>query len=131
MKPPDSILNWCGGFFDGEGCVELYNGLKVSVGQRDPSPLETFQEIFGGRIRQRPDGNHQWYLIGEGASQFLEILIPHMIYKRDQAELAIEWWSLGPGKPSIHTTPENRIRRREIAQVVKSMKRPWMFCSDE
>lgn len=92
------------GFFDGEGCVMTrrqangYWELRLSVGQIDPAPLYLLQGRFGGGIYRKSRGllGRQvwaWVTTGNQAAKALEALAPHLIVKRDQVLLALEFWS--------------------------------------
>jgi hypothetical protein len=109
------------GFFDGEGCVMTRRGsggyweLRLSVGQIDPAPLYLLQGRFGGGIYRKSKGllGRQvwaWVITGDKAAKALEALAPHLIVKRDQALLALEFWSA------------DRETRPELARLVGADK---------
>lgn len=91
------------GFFDGEGCVSctIYGSLSVSVGQHANSSavLLRFQRRFGGNIAYKQTRNMAyWNISGSSAARFLEAVLPFLVVKRKQSELAIKFQSLYVGK---------------------------------
>jgi intein/homing endonuclease len=95
------------GFFDGEGCVGLYRPKKARkyyvlrsqlVQNETTSSSFVYSELqreYGGKINkaQTYTGNTKmnWMLSNIAASEFLKDIVDHLVFKKDQAELAIEW----------------------------------------
>ena len=95
---------WAAGFFDGEGCISIVKDkgnkhyfLTLAVSQVEMTSLQIFQALFGGNIttrhapsdKTRRNCSH-WRLSSQGARIVLEFLLPFLIVKKRQAELAIE-----------------------------------------
>lgn len=86
---------WIAGFYEGEGSVYPQNTrqLRVSITQKDPSPLRYIQGYFGGNIRFREDtGSHSLILCArKEVVLFLETIGPLLKskYKRDQLRAAV------------------------------------------
>lgn len=131
---------WAAGFFDGEGCVgfgRVKSGsdfLVVSVPQRAPvrEPLNVFKDLFGGTIYEYHVKTNvaeadmlRWQVTGFHAGGVLGSLLPYLVVKREQAELAIQWVRLGPGMGHKHST-ELREQRDAIVTKVRELKRPWL-----
>ena len=121
LKPIE--LAYIGGYFDGEGCITHGGGkgrqrLEIHINNTYPRTLERIQEIFGGTLKERWDGNpnHRGYfsfrLNGDNASNFLEAMLPYLREKRAQAYLGLELRKTPPGQA-----------RDVIAQHMGSLKR--------
>ena len=97
------------GFLDGEGTIGLAQKksgfvLRVSIGNTHLGVLEAIQAEYGGNIYYpKPIVGrlqmHEWRIAYKKALNFLEIVLPYLIVKRPQAELAIQIknYQLGPG----------------------------------
>lgn len=102
-------IAYAAGFFDGEGCVQLYmrpsgrtkNCLRCALSAygTDPAPLYWLQERWGGRIRwddepkrlatgRRPVG--RWVIFSNEAEIFARDILPYLIVKRSQMDLWLE-----------------------------------------
>ena len=101
----ETSLAWAAGFIDGEGCiaapVRLRDrnrrdyGLALYVGQVDPAPLHVLAGLFGGNVTPRKTAAgrrliYMWRINGSKAEAALRRLLPHLIVKRRQAEIALE-----------------------------------------
>ncbi len=96
------MLIWAAGFFDGEGCISIgrsrkgkrpahpgYYALQLTAYQNDPAPLDIFISLFGGRVLLRREGGSIWQQSGSQTVETLSKLLPYLIVKRAQAEVAI------------------------------------------
>ena len=103
-------LAYFAGLFDGEGCIAAYMqkaqtrsghrypcaSLRALVSMTDPRPLREFQKVFGGSLvskapkYQRKRVIWEWCLGSAAAGKFLRAIIPYLIVKKEQAELALE-----------------------------------------
>jgi len=138
----DSRIAWAAGFFDGEGCVciwrkfnkgKLYYAMKLDVFQVEKAPLDVFALIFGGSVRARPrppsmktnsrDG-WVWSQSGESAAETLKLMIPHMICKKAQAEIAVEFQALkGRRGPNAYENPQEHFEReKQQFESIKKLK---------
>lgn len=109
-------LNWCAGFFDGEGFITIqrrvvrhkdktYTGhyLRIGINHVSPKPLKEFHKILGGtfvydKSSEKPnqDGfkrtpRYKWHASCEAASLILIQLLPYFRNKNEVASLAIEF----------------------------------------
>lgn len=97
-------IAWAAGFFDGEGTVTIQrrkasNGgayiMQMAVFQKHPGPVFRFLEIAGcGSVhatgKNRATGAQwQWRASGRQAQAVLERLMPHLVAKLDQAQIAV------------------------------------------
>lgn len=101
-------LEYIAGFFDGEGWIThskcyyagggIRNGwqLKAGIGNTNPHPLTAINELYPGTYttknskmaNSRPGWT--WCIYGSKAAQFLSDILPFLIIKKDEAELAIK-----------------------------------------
>lgn len=91
---------YCAGLFDGEGSLSIRykrKGATYSVTARinmvDQRPTQEFEKEFGGCLNlRRGHGNSrdttQWTLTGESVREFLQVIKPFLIVKKEHAEVA-------------------------------------------
>lgn len=100
-------LAYIAGFFDGEGSIGINRSkrqtwLEVCFANTDEPIIAWIYSKLGGRIRviDRSQKNPKWkkafYAISSSARacKILRTLLPYLRVKKDQAEIAIEYWSL-------------------------------------
>jgi len=100
-----AYLWWLGGFFDGEGCVCILEGkkltgyhydrtLKVEVGGNFKEVLEEMKQRFGGTLSPKSGGSEfAWrlQLSANKALHFLETIQPYVRLKQREVEIGIEF----------------------------------------
>lgn len=100
----EADLSYAAGFFDGEGCVQIYSRNrgrgqieyinKVSIGNTDFEVLEWFQAKFGGRVGNQRAGVNKpikyWTATNKVAHEFLMAVEPYLKVKRDQAQIVMD-----------------------------------------
>ena len=132
---------YAAGFFDGEGHIRIVQHskrcrtlmLQVSISQNCPEPLEFIAYLFGGTVSARTfrykDGRramYGWQASSGVAGRFLMTVLPFLIVKRKQAELAIEF--RGTFGPQHVKGGQKRLasdvlaRRVELAEKIKQMR---------
>jgi hypothetical protein len=95
----ETLVAYIAGLFDGEGSIGIYpcgpSGynrrgyhLFVTLTQKDRRILDALKTTFGGSV-QRANTCHHWRLYANDAAEFLRLLRPYLILKREQAELAV------------------------------------------
>lgn len=101
MSAKTDFLNYTGGFFDGEGCIDLNPAggrlrPRVRVGQNDTLQLNKFKGLFGGAIYKLNGSSKMskyisfsWELHGDNAIAFLKTIVPFLISKKKQATALI------------------------------------------
>jgi hypothetical protein len=126
---------WAAGFFDGEGCISIAKpvnkrktgkvyvtyALQAIIAQRDRRPLEVLVGLFGGNITSvKIHGSTYWYLRKHGvkAVAMLEQLLPFLVLKKEQAELAIRFQK---------HYDDTRPYRRDIGRSPEQMQTLEMF----
>ncbi len=121
------FLGYVAGFFDGEGCIHLstrknnYTSV-VSVSQRVRQPLDLIQETFGGVVTWN---GHVYLLTAFTVDQqkvFLEALLPHLIVKKQQAKLMLEFLNRKRQRGRRYTD-EQRGKYDKICQELRDLKR--------
>ena len=114
-------IGYAAGFVDGEGCIAIAsNGaLRLTVCQMVREPLDALHEAFGvGSICQTSStGLYIWQVEGHGVIDVLEVLLPYLIVKKEQAKLALTYYDVTGGKGPVH--------RRRLSEQLKVAKRPW------
>lgn len=133
-------LAYFAGLFDGEGSVGIYSTkriaqhggqaqFRVCLCNNDPRPLDRAKVLFGGRVRPRLrqykarlSNNWEWYIDGQRADRFLIAVLPHLIIKRDQAEvyLSARRHLVGQGRVKTPAYAEALVRAE---QTLKELKR--------
>ncbi|CAE7949003.1 unnamed protein product [Symbiodinium sp. KB8] len=99
--PPEPVLAYLAGFFDGDGCVSCphVSGCCLHVGQSfdQAEVLMLFYETFGGSITLQRDGMGlrkpllRWTAYGQSARNAAHLLAPQSITKQRQLLLAAQW----------------------------------------
>lgn len=146
------FLAWAAGFFDGEGCVEISHhcgskrklsrgsvyfysrdnySMSVTVSQCEQSPILLFVEAFGGHMCQihRPKQNirHRdiwtWRCNSAEAESFLRLVLPSLVVKRQQAEIALEFRAtFGANPRSAGISEETRSARRAFQSKLRAAR---------
>lgn len=121
------FLAYVAGFFDGEGCIQIpcnergNYSLRINVCQKSEAVLQYIRSRLGGEISDGR-GVKILYWHGFNALPVLELILPWLVVKKSQAELAIEF-----GHTIVaRGTPVGSIvnsRRAEIANEVRRLKR--------
>lgn len=99
-------LSWIGGIIDGEGSIQInrYKNFKpvkyvlaVVVVNCDKSIIDVLQKSFPGGISflTRYEKKHRkamvWSLCNLKAEKFLKIILPYLVAKKNQAEVALNF----------------------------------------
>lgn len=117
------------GFFDGEGCIHIDNKhrLSITVSNTNERVIEMFSTIIGGTVKIRSRRNSKqrditrWAVSGQRAMMFLEKMLPYLVVKREEAELAISYQ-----KQFVYTSrkisPEMNADRESARQQLSDLK---------
>jgi hypothetical protein len=123
-------LEYIAGFFDGEGCIGVYRDTKgytkllVTIGQKSETPLLLIRECLGGKLSKPQSMTvHQLVWTNFAAGEMLEQIVPFLVLKKAQAELAIEFCTLLGTSGNWAATPEKTRRRLEIVDEVRDLKK--------
>ena len=104
-SPTEVELAWMAGFFDGEGHVRIQKHsargsymLSISAVQAHAAPLEIFVKKLGGTLKRRlmPYRGKlrvlwTWQTSSHAAQVALELMLPYLVVKKDEALLALEF----------------------------------------
>jgi hypothetical protein len=126
-------LAWAAGFFDGEGSIHITpkHRLVVAVGQVSRQPLDIFLRLLGGSLHSRPAyGNHQaswkWQAEARSAGIALGMLVPHLVNKKAEAELALDFQSRisrrGPKRLDEWDLAERSACRQALMEIHRPQK---------
>ena len=87
-------LAWAAGFWEGEGAVTIAKSrnysLHVNVTNTRLKPLQLFQSIWGGSIREhgkptdRWARSYRWTVTNRRAASFLRGIRPYVVYRGEQ-----------------------------------------------
>ena len=121
MTPLATDYAWAAGIIDADGSIYLrkryghpkvYYMLFVVVGQsgiEKPKVIQRLQDLFSGtldspqqdaRIGRLPKWS--WHLHAAFAEEFLRQILPYLVGKQDQAEVAIEYREKAVGRGKCH-----------------------------
>jgi LAGLIDADG DNA endonuclease family protein len=136
---PEEIA-YAAGFFDGEGHIAITHNIQadkrkrkngkvyfyerfqmhIEVSQKDKTPLVWLRAKFGGNLihgirkRSYDRGTYSmwyWWLGASKAAEFLKLIQPFLIVKRQEADVAIEF-----------DGTMNRARKHSTTPAVKKLR---------
>lgn len=94
------VIQYAAGFSDTDGCFQIHhNSPSFHIGQAEKgiNALHFMYENFGGAIYIQKQGNdkHQtsyyWCLTRQNAIEYTKLLIPHLLIKKREAEVLINF----------------------------------------
>lgn len=144
----EKILAYCAGLFDGEGCVEIYSAtppkaskspsfyLRVTIVQKEGLVMNWLEDNFGGYVAVDSHGGyyiHRWDIRSKQALEFLKLIYPFLIVKKEQVKVALEfeemkgrYWDSLKGHQGFRRLTEKEINKRsEYRQKLKDLKRKY------
>ncbi len=120
------------GLIDGEGCIYISKerksfSLRVDTGMTAKALplLKLLEEEYGGtvvRARAATDkweAAYKWAISGAEAASMLRRLLPALLLKRPQAELALEMWDLREKLPMLGRDGRRRWTDEALASVAQ------------
>ncbi len=126
---------WAAGFFDGEGTVTIqrrrYNArpgsyvMQMAACQKHPEALVRLHEICGcGSLhvhKKKPETSSLWLWRASGnyALGVLKRFLPHLIVKRDQAEIAIAFQERRMVSHFDRHNPSLMSAQREVDEMAR------------
>jgi len=131
-------LAYIAGLFDGEGCISIYQktdrsyhlGVELAMGFEYIPKWLRF--AYGGYIGIAPAGkggrkrpSYKWRLEDRAAESFIKSIVPYLIVKRAEAELALKFMQ-NRCSPSGYRrkTPEQKVLQEAQRILMKKMKQP-------
>ena len=145
----DIDLAYSAGFFDGEGSIsiapkrrkgcapeEMAFGLTLQVSQLDPRPLKFLSDRFGGAVCVKSALGHthlmhDWRITGARAERFLRAVLPYLIHKKEQAEVALKYRDQVSGRPRGRYGLVDAEYAALIKRVRNRVKYDRMMVSDD
>lgn len=132
--PSQDDLWWCGGHFDGDGCVTVStNGqVDISIGKAEKgwASLDKFVACFGGNVTKEKSPRsprHQvvarWRMPCTEARNVCRALIPYTLIKSAQLQMALDCPTLGsskmkPVKSTYPATGETKVYPSAVAAAI-------------
>lgn len=121
-------LEYLSGFFDADGTIGIYTpygrqtaNIRLSVTQKFPAVLFEYEQQWGGSIYHHPSGHWVWGIAGRAALKAVIEMSPHLIEKRQQADVCREYISL-IGIQGCRVVSENLARRKLLESQLREMK---------
>ena len=134
----DIEIGYAAGLFDGEGSISITKRtvgritpmymVQVQISMRCKEVPEWFANHFGGSALVYKQGKHalgngnicKWVTAGHNAQSFLEVVVPYLIEKRKQAEVALEF-PIGMSCMSRQFSPGEIGEREYLYNVMKDL----------
>jgi hypothetical protein len=97
---PIEVIQYAAGFSDTDGCFQIHNNspsFHISQAEKGVDALHFMHNHFGGAIYLHKEGNekHQtsydWKLTRQNAIEYSKLLIPHLLIKKREAEVIINF----------------------------------------
>ena len=142
---PDLFVGYLAGLVDGEGCIYIgrtyakalcdrtpesrqYLFLSVSITSTTLMLMCWLKDNFGGSFRSKKPSDEKykecygWRLVSNQAAGFLERILPLLIVKREQAEIAIEFQSRISGNHANAVTDEEMSYRLSLKEQIEDLR---------
>jgi hypothetical protein len=141
------------GLFDGEGCIDvqrmypqegkgrLYVRPRIRMCMADSAcPLmQVLQIRFGGHlVSRKASGRNQqnsWsleWLSGDDIRRIVDVILPHLVLKREQAHLVLWWLDNMSGRQRKQScSPGIEDARKAFAEELFAMKRDPQRLSED
>ena len=135
------MMAYFAGLFDGEGSIHVASKsgrgfqLSLHVVLTSHEPLYQMEGWLGGAVHKhnsRTKGgfeSKQWTVSGVEAQEILRKLYPHLIIKKEEADVALKFpVMIKGGTPGVRGSPkisdEDHEYRQYLAQQLKDLKKP-------
>ena len=131
------------GIIDGEGSISIVSNntkgkkglypstyIKISVGSSSKDLIDFLVKLLGGcsykeKNKQNRKRFWRWSLSSNQAANFIQIIVPYLIIKKHQANLAIEFYKVH--KYALHLNPKltqpYRIKELEFKEQMRTLNR--------
>lgn len=134
-------IEYAAGLIDGEGWIGIQRTtssfqvrMRITMSDKGIPALLAMQRHFGGRIEPRKEHREthrpttSWTVSGEHAGELISRLRPHLIVKREPADLALEFHAMltdAPKRPSRgrYWTEEMRDRAKMLMLRIQEANR--------
>jgi len=119
------------GFFDGEGCVDVFHGRsqerrrrpRIRISQRQLYVLNEIKRSLGfGRVAKSRN-TFQWSVKSKkDIVRFVKSILPYTIVKKPQLEIALEFCKWIQTNPvGVHLSKESVNKREELYKKLKEL----------
>ena len=120
------------GIIDGEGTIGINKSsrwyqFRIMVYNDNVELMDWIQLRCGGKISSRDRHgrgvlSYEWKLYGISAIQLVSYLIPYIVIKKDQADVAQQWFKTMSGgiNPSVRLTDTEKEERMRLYYLMKS-----------
>jgi hypothetical protein len=139
----DTDAAWLAGLIDGEGCISVVRQVRpdrpsvrywiqLRLQMTHFPTLERVQELTGiGKVHPRKShvpeiGKQPWYwnVASREAADVLKAVLPYLVTKRIEAELAMEFWLLPRTFfPKGGAIPVTQAERERLYWAIKNEKK--------
>lgn len=144
-KSKQAVLAYAAGILDGEGCIcivrkRISGGpnhgkiqnyfMTVVISQKDGKLMDWLVGNFGGSVYMhfkstKTGWTHEWSLNHNKAADFLKSLLPFLVLKKRQAEIAIRYQTRI--KAGVKLTEHELETKRLIAEELRAQKGVYTF----
>jgi hypothetical protein len=141
----DTDLAWAAGIIDGEGCISLNQEkrtqylLRLTVTNTNLLLLTRIQELFGGNIcpmkryQDHWKDRWQWDLKAAKAERALRAVLPYLVAKRQEADIALQARALIGKVGSTHNPNREQLAwlKHELSGLKGHRRKPAAAPLDE
>ncbi len=134
----ETDLAYAAGVIDSDGCISIcnemrndrphsYHRLNVRVCTIDTRLLNWFKITFGGNtyLQNKPHGNRKacyaWQKRDNPAAEFLTAILPYLIYKQDQAKVALQFREYKENHKTDRFTSISIVKEESYASQLKAL----------
>ncbi len=124
-------FKYLAGLFDGEGCITIdyrfngrkkYHSLSVSITNTSlPTLIQIKDKIGSGHIQHCRNLVYVWRIHAHKAYEFLKNLLPHLIIKKEEAVIAIDFQTKiiekGIGRNRVNNFKQRKLYRKQLQEL--------------
>lgn len=133
-------LAYLAGMIDADGFISahkrnhngrIYCGPLIGIAGTDPAPHQLAHSVWGGSLTAYTPKNpkhrlqHQWQCVGLRAATAIKDILPYLLTKRRQAEIAIEMWEMIDA--GMHRTDDRLLAMATEISSMNLRKPPTAF----
>lgn len=143
-RPSAEKLAYFAGYFDGEGCIHIarkkpyaksravsfQHSLQIKIASVNPAVLYEILSYYGGTICKQKKTLKEnwriawnWHLCSRASTDFISDVLPFLVLKRQEAELALEFQRKCLPKRGKKRLSEDELSLREgYCQKMSALK---------
>ncbi len=127
-------LGYIAGYLDADGCIYIARDsprvsyVRVQIGSLNRTPLELFQEQFGGSIISKKVTNGpywNWVVKSNKAKVLLSSILPFLVNKKEEASLALRFCATIHPLGGRRTLTDEEIQERDVIRRALSSIKPY------